>query len=174
MHNRALQALLLAMAVAGLAACSSSGIPMGEQRAGAFVGGALTNFFGLDADDPSVRNTAREIAVGRIYDLTPAGYTIVSGAASSAPGGFGDFGGGNGSVTVNAGMGQSTIELEIASFDPDVGNVVLLGRFNASEAQQAVDSPGASYTIAWDLSWEQDGTVYEVSAEQAVSGTDWN
>ncbi|MCH7471581.1 hypothetical protein IIA79_01320, partial [bacterium] len=47
-----------------LAGCGSS-VQL-VQMANAFLGGALSNFGGLDGDDPDARNTAREIATRRV------------------------------------------------------------------------------------------------------------
>ena len=72
------------------------------------------------------------------------------------------------------GMGlDSTVELNIESFDPSVTNVVLTGRFSASDAQEAIDIAGSSFTMSWDMSWDQDGTAVELSADQIMSGTNW-
>ena len=143
------------------------------QRASAFIGGALSSFGGTDSPDADARNTAMEIAISRIYDFTQGGFTLLSGTATTTATNLGEFGGGNGFVDL-AGQGQlATIVLNISADDPRYSSVELAGVFSPSEAQTAIDLPGASFFVEWTISWEDDGVPYTLTAAQSLTGTDW-
>lgn len=155
-----------------LGSCGGGADPI-AQRASAFIGGALSSFGGIDANDPGARNTAMELAISRIYDMTPGGFTLLSGTATTDSSGLGDFGAGNGVVDL-AGLGQlATINFSITADDPRYSSVEMAGVFNPSEAQSAIDLPGTSFVVEWTVSWEDDGMPYSLIAEQSLSGTDW-
>lgn len=155
-----------------LGSCGGGSDPIIE-RAGAFIGGALSSFGGADSPDAGARNTAMEIAISRIYDLTPGGFTLLTGPATTVATGIGNFGGGNGNVDL-AGLGQqATITLNISADDPRYSSVEMDGVFNPSEAQTAIDLPGASFIVEWTITWEDDGLPYILTAVQSLAGTDW-
>jgi hypothetical protein len=162
--------LTAALAVIALAACGGSTINL-LQRANSFDGGALSNFGGTDGADPDARAIARDIASGRNYDFTPAGFTISPGsAASNGPNGS-PFGVGNGSLAINGDTATAT--LDIVSTDPNVTNAQMVGTFSLAEASAAISNPGASFVVDWVLSFDALGVPISLSAQQTLNGTDF-
>ena len=172
------QTLFIALATiclliaAGLAACSAGGGIDLDQRAGLFVGGALSNFSGTDGDEPLARATARDIAIAREFDFTPLGFTVAAGSAStSIAGASARFGDGLGTIAVNG--DTATVELNIVALDPSVANVSLVGTFSVSEAQEAISDAGRSSTVTWVFMFNEGITTYSIEADQVLSGTNW-
>ena len=163
---------LIAALVLLLAACSAGGGIQIEQRAQAFLGGALSNFGGPDGNDATARSIARDIAIGREFVFVQAGFTVASGQATANIGGADpSFGSGNGQVTVSG--NQGTLELTIYSSSGPAGDADLTGTFGTAAAQATVQDPGASFTISWAFEFSQGGTDYSITADQILSGTDW-
>jgi hypothetical protein len=163
-------AALLAVSMLFLGACGSS--PNTVERANSLDGGALSNFNGPDGSDADARATARAIAGNRGYDFTSTGYTLTSGQATSwAILDSSDFTDGIGPLTIDG--ASSTVQFDVQSADPSVTNVQLSGTFDATEAQLAIDNPGASFIIQWTISWEVGGAPFTLTAEQTLLGSDW-
>jgi hypothetical protein len=165
-------AALSALALAGLLAACGGATATLNQRAGSFEGGALSSFGGADGDDIDARATARDIAGGRDYDFTAAGFTLLNGAATSwQPGAGSNFGDGDGTVTLDG--AQATVNLSVISNDPDVTDVALAGSFDVADAQAAIANAGSSFVIEWTLVWQQAGEARSLTAQQTLLGAEW-
>jgi hypothetical protein len=155
-----------------LTSCGGGDGTVLEQQAAAFSGGSLTTYGGLDSDEPVARQTARDILVGREFDFTTAGFTIAPGTVSSAAaGGSPRFGASSGTLETSG--DTATVVLNITSRDGSVTSPQATGTFSLSDAQRAVNDAGASFTVDWELDFEENGTPYSISVEQVLSGTNW-
>jgi len=158
---------VLALTLA-LSACSGGGAL--DVRAERFASGTLSSFGGANGADPDARDIARDIATGRFYDFTPVGYVIADGAAASTPASGSTLGDGTGTVAVSG--DTVTVDMDIASEIP-LGAVHMTGTFSLADATLAVSKPGASFTVAWQITWTTLGTDFALSAEQQLTGTDF-
>jgi len=175
-NNRIFRPAALALVLLALscleAACGSGGGIILEQRAQSFVGGALSNFGGIDGAETNARSAARDIAIAREFDLIQPGFlvgagtiTAITAAASQS------FGEGTGQLQVIG--DQASAQLNVVSRDPQVSNVLMTGTFNLNQAQAAVSDAGRSFTINWEFEFSRNGLPISISAEQTLSGTNW-
>ncbi|MBN2082347.1 hypothetical protein JW859_09095 [bacterium] len=155
-----------------LAACSSDGGTTVIQRATAFAGGALVNFGGNNAADADARAVARDLGIGREYDLVNNGFAIASGNVTSA---FASadplFGNGTGTQTVAGDI--VTVTLTVASNDTLLSDVTLTGVYSLSQAQAAISDAGRTFVINWTFDYQNDGAAVNITAEQTAYGTSW-
>jgi hypothetical protein len=167
----ALIAMTLTLAGA-LAACGSGGGVVIDQRAQAFVGGALSNFGGIDGDSSSARSVARDVAIAREFDLIQSGYTVGPGAITSVIGAASQsYGPASGQLTVVG--DQATAQLTVESREVDISDVTLTGTFSLSQAQAAVSDSGRSFTVSWEFEFTAGVVPVDITAEQTLSGTSW-
>lgn len=177
MHNqRKIRLAVLALATLAfssvLAACGSGGGIQFEQRAQVFLGGALSNFGGVDGGDPGARSVARDIAIAREYDLIQPGYTVGAGPITAATAAASQsFGPASGQLTVAGDL--ATAAFSVDSFDADVSEVTMTGTFSLSQAQAAVSDAGRSFIVSWEFEFDSSGMPVSISAEQTLSGTNW-
>lgn len=155
-----------------LAACGSGGGIVIEQRAQSFVGGALSNFGGIDADSSGARSVARDVAIAREFDFIQTGYTVAAGAVSADTAAASQsYGAGSGQLTVAG--DAATVELTVASREVDVSDVTMTGTFSVSQAQAAVSDSGRSFTVVWEFEFTSGVLPVDIIADQTLSGTNW-
>jgi len=164
-----LLALAVLIAVAALASCGTGNDLM--QRADKFAGSALSGFGGTDGLDATAQALAKEIIEQLEYDFTPSGFVIQNSQASAGGDAAGDYPSATGTVTVS--QGQATVVLDVTSTNPDVTDVQLTGTFSVADAQQALDTPGLSFDVAWTLEWTSGGEQHSLTATQTLTGTGW-
>jgi hypothetical protein len=169
-HSRIATALL---ALAILAASCTGGGPDlgGNVAANFFVGSAAVNVSGPDADDPTAVSIADDMVEGRRFDLTPSGFSIASGDVSgqAAPGS--DFGISDGTMAVSG--DEATVDLDVFSTNPDVTGAHMTGTFSLSEASQALVTPGDSFLVDWDVSFNYLGFPVQLAVQQELTGSDF-
>lgn len=161
--------VLAALAAGSLVACGGTDL---EEQLGAdrFLGGSISNFTGPDGADPAAQDTARDVLGGASFDLTPSGFSLSSGPISSDS--AGTFGLGSGTLSVNG--DDATMDLAIASTDPNVTNVNAIGTFSLAQAQAAILDPGASFEVDWTLTFLGPGAIpFEIGMTQTLTGADF-
>ncbi|GEM_PF-2347321 len=168
-----LTAVSLALIAAwSITACSAGSGFVADQRAQAFVGGALSNFGGIDGDDAGARSTARDIAIARDFDFIQGGVVIGTGTAATSRGsadpGFAD---GAGPIAVAA--DTATVTLSIASLTAGIEDVTLTGEFGMAAAQAAAEDAGLSFTVEWEIAFTDNGQPVSLTASQVLSGAYW-
>lgn len=171
MQRKASLVLLLLLSVLSLGLSSCGGTEAVVEHAQLLLGGSLSNFSGPDGADPDLRAVAREMATGREYDLTPLGFTIAAGAATSTAPLGSDFGDAWGDVVINGALATVTLTPDAqpaTAIDPEMS-----GEFDLAEAQAAIDNPGSSFTVTWRFTWTDGTGAHDLSAEQVLTGTDF-
>jgi hypothetical protein len=165
-------AMLASLLGGALAACGSGGGVVIQQRAQTFVGGALSNFGGIDADVSAARSVARDVAIAREFDFIQPGFTVGAGAISAATAAASQsFGSATGQLTV---VGDTaTAELTVESREVDVSDVTMTGTFSLSQAQAAVADSGRSFTVTWEFEFTAGVIPVDIIAEQTLSGSGW-
>jgi hypothetical protein len=170
-----LTALILFVSTALLLAACGGTDALVLQRANSFDGGALSNFGGTDGSSTDARDIARNITSGRNYDFTLTGFDLVDGPAQSTPAGGSDYGAGTGSVAVDG--TAVTVTMDVASTNPNVTNVQLVGTFDAMDAAATIANPGSTFVVEWQMSFDipNGASTYtaHVTAEQTLNGTDY-
>ena len=164
-------AIILALAIAATS-CIGSGVELGDNVvAERFLGSSPVSVSGPDSDDGTMVSIADDMVSGRRFDLTPSGFTIASGdITSEAPPGS-DFGVSDGTLDVSG--DQATVDFRMFSTNPDVTDARMTGTFSLSEATQALTSPGDSFLVNWDISFDYLGFPVQLQAEQELTGTDF-
>jgi len=110
--------------------------------------------------------------VGREFDCIGNNFLVAEGTANTAAAAASTrFGGGMGTLAVNADEGVLT--LEIFNIDPDVIDASVTGYFSMTEAQRAVQDAGASFLVDWEIEFEEDGVDYLLTAQQILAGVNW-
>jgi len=174
--NRTIRLAVLAFSLLALvvleAACGSGGGLVIEQRAQAYVGGALSNFGGIDGGSSTARSVARDIAIAREFDFIQPGFMVSAGTITATTAAASQsFGDGTGQLQV---LGdQATAELNISSRDPQISDATITGSFSLSQAQAALNDAGRSFTVNWEFEFSANGLPVSLSAEQTLSGTNW-
>jgi hypothetical protein len=167
----ALALVLLALGCLAAACASGGGISI-NQRAQSFVGGALSNFGGIDGASTTARSIARDIAIAREFDFIQPGFSISPGTITATTAAASQsFGEGTGLLQVAG--DQATAELTVSSRDAQVSDATLTGSFSLSQAQAAVSDAGRSFTVIWEFEFSNGGLPVSISAEQTLSGTNW-
>ena len=167
----ALAAVLAALALAVFAsACAGGGWVPDDKFAWRTEGGALTDYGGADGDDAEARNLMRLLLVGRQWDITPVtSNTVETGAAESyRAGADASFLDATGAQTQ---LGDAmSVEIDITSTDADITGAHLSAVYSKNAAEAAIADPGESFDVTWTFSFEDNGTPYELTAQQTLIG----
>jgi hypothetical protein len=151
--------------------CISGGGKLENVIAQRFLGSAPVSVSGPDAGNAGAADEAADMLTGRRFDLTPTGFTISSGPVDSEGAAFSDYGIGSGTLDVEG--DTATVDLDVFSTNPDVTNARLVGTFSLSEAAQAMTSPGDSFLVDWDVSFDYLGFPVQLSIAQQLTGSDF-
>lgn len=166
-------ALTAILAVAVLFSACGSGAIITDKYAWRLEGGALSEYSGTDGEDSDARNTIRLLLVGRQFDFTPDdNHTVEPGTAYTYQASSDDaFGDADGTMTEIA--DAMTVEFAITTSDTALDNVTLTGEFSKSGAEDTYHDPSESVTVTWTLSYDEDGEGRELTAQQALTGTNY-
>jgi hypothetical protein len=167
--NKTTVLCLVFAALFALAGCGGSSRVM---KATAFSGGALSAFAGDDGGAADAKQVARNVMDLRTFDFVTDSFRIANGAVSSSGLGGGSFGQGTGTLILGA--ERAAVLLYIDSSDPAISNVQLSGDFNVTLAQRAIDSPGASFSATWRLSFRKDNRDRVLNFMQELTGAQFS
>lgn len=163
--NKSLVLSLCALSLLSLSGCGGSARAM---KATAFSGGALSAFAGDDGGAADAKQVARNVMDLRTFRFVTDSFTLANGPVSSSGLGGGSYGDGQGTIILGA--ERAAVLLYIDSSDPAISDVQLSGDFNVTLAQRAIDSPGASFTGTWRLSFTKDSQPRVLTFMQELTG----